>query len=183
MIQFVFGVLIDYLIYLQLSIRTFKMEGINRESLLPVAQDTLKNLIYSVICDVCNEVITNCPNADSKVVLTAANAVIDKYVGEGVKVRKKPAPRSKTAVKPAQKKVDLYTAVKSRNDEMKIPSWMKHPHNDEYSFATIKFPTGYPVRNNKTGKLVGVATDNEVHALTKDDITYARMYSLEIDEA
>lgn len=158
------------------------MEEIKGEQLAGIAQDALKNILYSVICDVCNEVITQCPNADSKVVLTAANTVINKYVGEGVKVRKKPTPRSKTVVKTTQKKMDIFNVMNNtRNDEYKIPSWMTHPNVDYLSFATVKFPSGHPVRNNKTGKLVGIATDDEIHAPTKDDITYARMYSLEFE--
>lgn len=78
-----------------------------RQGAVTAAEGIVGDLIYTVLFDFANEIITT-EQADTDRVLAIANAVVAKYV-DGVKIRKKPAPRAAKA--PAKKQVDVLTAA------------------------------------------------------------------------
>lgn len=159
------------------------MATINKDALLAATERSTSELLYTVITDVYNEFMDVFPTLDADKVLNVANKVITKYVEEGIKMRKKPAPRAKTTVKPAKPKtLDLFTAAQQKkSSQLTISNWILHPENNKYSFAKIDFPSGYPIRDNATKKLVGIITNEDTHAPTEEDKKYAVMYSLEVD--
>ncbi len=140
------------------------------------------DLVYSVIFDVANEIISK--GVDQDVVLEAANAIVNKYVDGGVKVRKKPSPRPKAPKAPAKDKpVDILKAasrkLNSLTDNM---VWLTHPDSDEYSYTTsVKLATGYPVKNNMTHKITSIVNDDATAPLTVKDAKIALSLGLEID--
>lgn len=154
-----------------------------KQSLLHGANNAIGDLLYTAICDTCNEIISVCPGVDEAAALKAANKVATKYFEEGVKVRKKPAPRAKTTKSPKPQSMDLLSAAnKKQSSQLPITTWSKHPGSDKYSFASIYFDTGYPLRSNKTGKLVAMVTEKDAHAPSKDDLKIALTYNLEYEE-
>lgn len=153
-----------------------------KQSLLHGANNIIGDLLYTAICDTCNEIISVCPGVDEAAALKAANKVATKYFEEGVKVRKKPAPRAKTTKSPKPQSMDLLSATnKKQSSQLPITTWNKHPKSDKYSFAPITFATGFPLRNNQTGKLVGIITDHDTHIPTKEDLKIALTYALEYE--
>lgn len=153
-----------------------------KQSLLHGANNVIGDLLYTAICDTCNEIISVCPGVDEAAALKAANKVATRYFEEGVKVRKKPVPRAKTTKSPKPQSMDLLSAAnKKQSSQLQINTWKKHPNSDEYSFAPVTFATGYPLRNNKTGKLVRMITDNDTHVPTKEDLKIALTYALEYE--
>ena len=156
--------------------------SINREGLVAASVDAVQNLIYTVVFDVANETIEK--GADQTMVLEAANSVVNKYLDGGVKVRKRPVPKPRTAKAPAKDKpIDTLTAasrkLKSLTEKV---LWIAHPSSDEYSYSTsVKLATGYPVKNNATNKVVMVATDESTGPLTLKDARVAVSLGLEVD--
>lgn len=147
------------------------------------ATNVVGDLVYSVIFDTCNEIIT-VAGVDQEKVLEAANVVVNRYVDGGVKVRKKPAPRPKAQKAPAKDKpVDILKAasrkLNSLTDNM---VWVVHPDSDEFSYTTsVKLATGYPVRNNMTHKVTSIVNDEATAPLTMKDAKIALSLGLEID--
>lgn len=154
-----------------------------RGKLIAASSDALSNLIYTVIFDVSNEVISS-GGAEQDKVLEAANVVANRYVDGGIKVRKRPVPRPKTAKAPAKDKpIDTLAAasrkLKSLTDNV---VWVAHPESDEYSYTTsVKLATGYPVKNTATNKVVMVATDDASGPLTIKDARIAVSLGLDVD--
>ncbi len=155
----------------------------HREQLRVAAVDAVSNLMYTVVFDTVNEIITTA-GADQAKALDAANSVIAKYLEGGVKVRKKPAPRAKAAKAPAKDKpVDVLTAAsrKAKNAASNLV-WLEHPESSEFSYtAGLRLATGFPVRNNLTNKIVMVATEDSTEKLTVKDAQIAMSYGLAID--
>lgn len=150
--------------------------SINRESLVSAANSAIADILYSAISDTANEILLTVDGIDEAAVLKAANAVITRYVDESIKIRKKPAPRTRAPTTKPKKSTDLASAAN------KIYQWIKHPERSEYSFANVWLATGFPLRNNVTGHWVGMITDDDTHPATKDDILKGHMYSLEYTE-
>ena len=154
-----------------------------RESLKVASLDAINNILYTVVFDVSNEIISS-GGADQEKVLEAANTVINRYVEGGIKVRKRPVPRPKTAKTPAKAKpIDTLTAasrkLKNLTDNV---LWIAHPDNDEFSYSTgVRLSTGYPVKNNATNKIVMVATDESSGPLTLKDAKVAVSLGLDVD--
>lgn len=147
------------------------------------AGNIVGDLVYSVVFDTCNEIIS-VAGVDQEKVLEAANVVVNRYVDGGVKVRKKPAPRPKAPKAPAKDKpVDILKAasrkLNSLTDNM---VWVVHPDSDEFSYTTsVKLATGYPVRNNMTHKVTSIVNDEATAPLTMKDAKIALSLGLEID--
>jgi hypothetical protein len=149
-----------------------------REELLGPASEHIKDVIYTVAFDVCNEIID--AGGDPDATLECANRVVAKYVGDGIKVRKKPAPRAK-APTVKDKQIDTITAA-SRKLNKKNVLWMHHPETDEYSYTTdIMLKNGHPLRNNNTSKIEQVIDDGGVKPLTIADARIAVSYGLDVD--
>jgi hypothetical protein len=153
------------------------------EKLKSAAGDVVANLLYTAVFDTANEAIAG--GADQAKTLEAADAVINRYVEGGVKIRKKPAPRAKAAAKtPAkEKQVDAVTAasrkVKSLSSNI---TWVVHPEDSSFSYTPdVRLPSGYPVRENATQKVVMVATEDSTVPLTVKDARMAMSYGLQID--
>lgn len=122
--------------------------------------------------------------ADQDKVLECANTALNKYVGGGLKVRKKPAPRAKPAkAPPKDKQVDTLTAASRKLHNLTSNvTWLVHPENDEYSYTTsVKLANGYPVRNNITRKVVMIALDEASPPLTGKDAKIALSLGLDVD--
>lgn len=154
-----------------------------QEKVLQSATGAVSDLVYTVIFDVCNEVIS-AGGVDQDKVLEAANAVVNKYVDGGVKVRKKPAPRPKAPkAPPKDKPVDILKAASRKlNSLTNNTVWVVHPESDEFSYTTnFKLATGYPVRNNMTHKVVSVVNDDATAPLTVKDAKIALGLGLEVD--
>jgi hypothetical protein len=154
-----------------------------KENLLKTANEATSNLIYTVLFDLCSELISN-GVADEAKVLEIASSVVQKYVEGGIKVRKKPAARPRAAKAPAKDKpIDALTAASRKmNNVSNEITWITHPDDDSYSYSTnVKLANGYPVKSNETGKIVMVATDDEAVSLTVKDAKIARSYGLDVD--
>ena len=159
----------------------YNMEDV-KENVVKPAEDAVANLLYTVVFDTCNEMIS--AGVDQEQALECANRVINKYVEGGVKVRKKPAPRPKAAKAPAKDKpVDALTAASRKlNNLAGNIVWIHHPDSDEYSYTTsVKLATGYPVRDNMTHKVVMVVNDTSTVPLTIKDARVAISLGLEVD--
>jgi hypothetical protein len=142
-----------------------------RSGAVAAAESAVGDLIYTVVFDYVNELISR-EEVDADRALTIANAVMAKYA-EGVKIRKKPAPRAAKA--PAKKQVDVLTAAgrKLNNLGRKIV-WMYYPDNHEYSYGSnIVLVNGHPVRNNTTQDIEAVINEQETMRLTEDDVRAA----------
>lgn len=151
-------------------------------SIMKAAEDTVGNLVYTVVFDVCNEMIS--AGANQEKALECANSVVSKYLEGGVKVRKKPTPRAKTTKAPAKNApVDALTAASRKvNNLAGNAVWIFHPDSNEFSYTTsMKLATGYPVRNNLTKKIVMVINDSATGPLTMKDARVAISLGLEID--
>lgn len=156
-------------------------EEIDSSNLVKVAEDALGNLIYTVVFDTCNEIIS--AGADQDAVLQCANRVISKYVEGGVKVRKKPVPKAKAKVQAKDKPVDALTAASRKINHLgENLVWVHHPQSNEYSYTTsMKLATGYPVRNNMTHKIVMVVGEESTGPLTVKDAKIANSLGLDVD--
>lgn len=154
-----------------------------RENVHRAAAEASDNLIYTVVFDLSNELISS-GVADSEKILEISTAVINKYIQGGLKVRKKPTPRPKTAKAPSkEKQIDTLTAASRKiNNLANNQLWVKHPENDEYSYTTdVRLANGYPTRNNATQKIVGVVTEDSVQSLTVKDAKIALSLGLDVD--
>ena len=152
------------------------------DDILEAAKDTVGNLIYTAVFDTCNEIIS--AGADQDMVLQSANRVVARYLEGGVKVRKKPAPRAKTAKAPAKDRpVDALTAASRKlNNLASNLVWVAHPDDDKYSYTTsLKLATGYPVRNNITHKVQMIVNESETAPLTVKDAKVAMSLGLDVD--
>ena len=152
------------------------------DDIVKAAVDAVSNLVYTVVFDVSNEIIS--AGAEQDAVLQCANRVVNKYVEGGIKVRKKPAPKAKASKAPAKDKpVDALTAASRKlNNLGENLVWMYHPQSNEYSYTTsMKLATGYPVRNNMTHKVVMVIGDESTGPLTVKDAKVATAMGLEVD--
>ena len=154
-----------------------------KENLVKVANEATGNLIYTVIFDMANDLITK-GVVDEETVLKSASETIQKYLETGVKVRKKPAVRQKVPKAPAKDKpIDALTAASKKLNSLtgKI-LWVTHPEDDNYSYSTnVKLANGFPVKDNLTGKVVMVVTDEASIPLTVKDARVALSYGLEVD--
>lgn len=153
-----------------------------RENTLNSAHNIIGDLVYTIVFDTCNEIIS--AGADQEKVLEAANVVVNKYVDGGVKVRKKPSPRPKVQKAATKEKpVDILKAasrkLNSLTDNM---VWVVHPESDEFSYTTsVRLATGHPVRNNMTHKVVSIVNDEATAPLTIKDAKIALSLGLDID--
>lgn len=154
-----------------------------KDSLVKVANEATGNLIYTVVFDMANDLITK-GVVDEATVLESASGTIQKYLDTGVKVRKKPVVRQKAPKAPAKDKpVDALTAASKKMNSLtgKI-LWVTHPEDENYSYSTnVKLANGFPVKDNTTGKVVMVVTDEESIPLTVKDAKVAMSYGLEVD--
>ena len=152
------------------------------DDIAKAAVDAVGNLMYTVVFDVANEIIS--AGAEQDAVLECANRVVNKYVEGGIKIRKKPAPKAKVSKAPSKDKpVDALTAASRKlNNLGENLVWMYHPQSNEYSYTTsMKLVTGYPVRNNMTHKVVMVIGDDSTGPLTVKDAKAATAMGLEVD--
>ena len=152
------------------------------EGAVKAAEDAVANLIYTVVFDVANEIIS--AGAEQDAVLKCANTVINKYVEGGIKVRKKPAPKAKVSkVSAKDKPVDALTAASRKlNNLAENLVWMFHPNTKEYSYTTsVKLANGYPVRNNMTHKVEMVIGEDSTNPLTIQDAKIAQSMGLDVD--
>ena len=152
------------------------------DNIVKAAVDAVGNLVYTVVFDVSNEIIS--AGAEQDAVLQCANRVVNNYVDGGIKVRKKPAPKAKVSKVPAKDKpVDALTAASRKlNNLGENLVWMYHPQSNEYSYTTsMKLATGYPVRNNMTHKVVMVIGDESTGPLTVKDAKVATAMGLDVD--
>jgi hypothetical protein len=155
-----------------------------KKELVSTANSAVGDIIYSVAFDVCNEIITKDTGADQAKVLEAANAVVARYIDDGVKVRKKPSPRPKSTKAPAKEKpVDALKAASRKMSSLADNIvWIVHPDSEDLSYTTsVKLATGYPVRDNTTNKVTSVATDDATVPLTVPDAKLALSYGLQVD--
>lgn len=154
-----------------------------KDSLVKVANEATGNLLYTVVFDLSNDLITK-GAVDEQTVLESASSTIQKYLDTGIKVRKKPVVRQKAPKAPAKDKpVDALTAASKKINSLtgKI-LWVTHPEDDNYSYSTnVKLANGFPVKDNLTGKIVMVATDEESIPLTIKDAKVAQSYGLDVD--
>lgn len=152
-----------------------------RSSLLNSAQQTLGDLVYTVVFDTCNEMIS--AGLEQSTVLECANLVVKKYVSDGIKMRKKPAPRASKPKAPTSQ-IDAITAA-SRKMKKKVSErimWVYHPSDNEYSYTTdVQLVTGYPVKQNISSKVVGVVDDTSCKGLTMEDARVAISMGLDVD--
>ena len=155
---------------------------LERDEIFKAAADAVSNLVYTVVFDVSNEIIS--AGAEQDAVLQCANRVVNKYVEGGIKVRKKPAPKAKVSkASTKDKPIDALTAASRKiNNLSENLVWMFHPNSNEYSYTTsIKLATGYPVRNNMTHKVVMVIGDDATNPLTVKDAKVATAMGLDVD--
>ncbi len=158
------------------------MEETLKSDVQVAAKDAIDNLVYTVVFDTCNEMIA--AGMDQAKILERANAVVSKYVSEGIKLRRKPAPRvPKQRIVSSQ--TDAVTAA-SRKMKQKVSNnfvWVPHPSNTGYSYTKdAQLATaGYPLKENKSNKIVGVVDDNTSHALSPEDVRIAMSIGLQID--
>lgn len=148
-----------------------------RAKLQGPTENLINDLIYTVLFDYTNEIIDS--GTDEADALKAANILAERYIEQGIKMRKKPASRAKPKTKN-----DLVTAAsrKSKKSLTKDALWIVHPSDDSYSYTTsIQLSTGYPIKSNETGLIVGVIDDNSTHLLTTDDFKVAVSLGLKPD--
>ncbi len=153
-----------------------------RDKAIQSATSAVGDLVYSVVFDLANEVISR--GFDQEKVLDAANVVVNKYVDGGVKVRKKPVSRPKAPKAPAKDKpVDIMKAASTKLNSLTINAqWVKHPESSEYSYTRdMKLATGYPMRRNDTKKIVSVINDESTTPLTVKDAKIAVSLGLDVD--
>lgn len=155
--------------------------------ILKAAENSTGDLIYTVVCDICNELIGVVPEADSAKVLTAGNTVISRYVDQGIKIRKKPAARNKVVkATPKQKPANdlLAAANKKENDPYKKFLWSAHPNSSSHSYTVdIMLKNGHPVILTETQKVVMVINEETTQPITMEDAKIALSYHLNIDES
>lgn len=139
---------------------------------MKASEESVGNIVYSVVFDVCNEIINE--GANSEKVLECANRVVNRYLEGGIKVRKKPAAR---APKATTRSVDAAAAA-SRKMLSGIGQnvlWLVHPESSEYSYTlNLKLKNGHPVRNNMTKKICYVVNEHETRMLSDEDVKVAR---------
>ena len=170
------------MIDLQIVIAVMEDSKELHEKAVQSATSAVGDLVYTVVFDLANEVIAS--GADQEKVLESANAVVNKYVDGGVKVRKKPVPRPKAAKAPAKDKpVDILKAASRKMNSLTTNAvWVVHPESDEYSYTTsMKLATGYPVRSNLSQKVVSVVNDEATAPLTVKDAKIALSLGLDVD--
>ena len=154
----------------------------SKDILLKNAAGVVGDLIYTVVFDTCNEIISMGVEQDK--VLQAANKVVNSYLDAGIKVRKKPAPRPKTSKAPAKEKpIDVLRAAHRKLHSLADNIiWVSHPDSDEYSYTTtVKLARGYPVKKNSTQKVVMVVNDDKTEMLSLSDAKIAMSLGLDID--
>jgi hypothetical protein len=155
-----------------------------KESLVKVANEATGNLVYTVIFDLANDLITK-GAVDEATVLESASGTIQKYLDTGLKVRKKPVARPKAPKAPAKDKpIDAMTAASKKINSLLVDKivWAKHPEDENYSYSTnVKLANGYPLKDNSTGKVVRVVTDDAAVPLTIKDAKFAQSFGLEVD--
>lgn len=145
------------------------------------------DLVYTVVFDVCNEVIRQNPEIGDKNFLECGNAVIEKYVESGIRVRKKPAPRQSKprATVAREKATDMYTAASRKAASRRNVSsynWVQHPDNENYVYTKdVSLKNGYPLIEVGIKKVVGVINEEGTKGLTSDDAKIAASYGLEIN--
>ena len=149
-----------------------------RENAVKAGEETIANIVYTVVFDTCNEMIT--AGVDQDMALQCANSVVNRYLDGGIKVRKKPAPRAPKGTTKS-KNIDAMTAA-SRKQLMNMGekcTWVYHPNNNEYSYTTgIRLESGYPVRENATRKICYVINDTETRDLSNNDVRMAKSFGL-----
>ena len=154
-----------------------------KDDLVKVANEATGNLIYTVIFDMANDLITK-NVGDEATILQSASVTAQKYLETGLKVRKKPVVRQKVPKAPAKDKpVDAMTAASKKLNSLtgKIV-WVVHPDDENYSYSTnFKLANGFPLKDNSTGKVVMVVTDEETVPLTVKDAKVAQSFGLDVD--
>lgn len=155
----------------------------SKENLIKTAGHVVGDLIYTVVFDTCNEIISM--GLDQEKVLAAANTVVNNYLQGGIKVRKKPAPRPKVqkATSTKDKPIDVLKAAQKKLHSLSDNIvWVVHPDSDEYSYTTsIKLAKGYPVKNNATQKIEMVVNDETTGPLTVNDAKIALAMGMDIN--
>ena len=97
-----------------------------RSSITKAAEDAFGNIVYTVVFDTCNEMISS--GAEQDAVLDCANRVVNRYVEGGIKVRKKPVPRAEVPKAPTKDRpVDALTAASRKlNNLGENAVWIHH---------------------------------------------------------
>lgn len=156
---------------------------VSKEHLLDSSSRLIGDIIYTVVFDTCNEMIS--VGMDQEKVLECANKVVNNYLDGGIKVRKKPAPRKTqpkaTAAK--SKPIDVLKAAQNKLHSLTDNiTWIQHPSSDKHSYTTsVKLVKGFPVMENETGKIVMVVNDEETCQLTINDAKVALALGFEVD--
>ncbi len=146
------------------------------------ASDTVSNIVYTVVFDVCNEMIA--AGMDQAKVLEHANVVVNKNVDENIRMRKKPAPRA-VKPKPASSYTDVTITAPPRKMKPKVSEtfvWLAHQGNPSYCYTkSARLATGYPVKDTNNNKIIAVIDDTSTHALSPEDVRIATSLGLQID--
>ena len=154
-----------------------------QDNLVKVANEATGNLIYTVVFDLVNDLILK-NVGDEATILESASGTIQKYLDTGVKVRKKPVVRPSAPKAPAKDKpVDALTAAsKKLNSLTSKMMWVTHPEDEKFSYSpTVSLATGFPLKDNATGKVVMVVTDDKCLPLSVQDARLAMSYGLDVN--
>lgn len=148
------------------------------EEIVGSANKIVADIIYTVMSDLSSELIKE--GLDSDTVLKCANNLSSNYLGEGVKIRKKPAPRA--AKVPGAAKSSGTTKTRSK-PAPKTLTWEPHPGDPEnFSFTRdIVLKKGLPVRLNKNKKIVYVGGKDDIYNLEVEDAMLLSNYNLLCD--
>lgn len=156
-------------------------DNLGKQTLSDIVESANKivaDIIYTVMSDLSSELIKE--GLDSDTVLKCANNLSSNYLGEGVKIRKKPAPRAPKA--PGTTKSSGTAKTRSK-PVPKTLTWEPHPGDPEnFSFTRdISLRRGLPVRLNKNKKIVYVGGKDDVYSLDVDDALQLSNYNLSCD--
>lgn len=134
------------------------------------------DLLYTAIYDLSNDLIKK--GLDEALVLECANELSSRYFSDGIKVRKKPAPRTS---KPSTK-TSGSSSAKTKKVSGKTISWIFHPSTEEFSYTPdITLTNGFPLRDNSTQKVIGTINKDGVGYLTMEDMKTAFLHELMVD--
>lgn len=146
-----------------------------KDDIVDIAQKALNDIIYTVIFDLSNEMIAN--GIDQDQVLTCATSLTSKYMSSGVKIRKKPAPRSrKTEGNPVK-------STKSSKVKQEL-EWVKHPSNPNYLFLkSFTCEGAYPLLDMSSKKIIAMIDDTSVREITPQDKATLFLNGISLDQS
>ena len=152
----------------------------SRDQLAVAAADTVTNLFYTAIFDTCNEIIA-AGIGDENIILSCGNTVANKYAGDGVKLRKKPAPRvAKAQVTDA---IGAARKIKQKKATTEEVIWIVHPgSNGKFLYAmNVQLANGHPLKDASTHMIVGVVDKETCKELTSADAKVALSLGMKVD--